>query len=80
MADPYKNNMQANKIESNFLYRSMNIILLYFFLKKGEQEEKYSVILKRNERWVLRSCRRELGAHEVRTSYLILSSSKWHIS
>lgn len=63
MADLYKNNMQGNRIESNFIYRIMNIILLHLFLRKGE-EEIYTGILRRNERMVLHSCRRrESGEH-----------------
>lgn len=76
MADPYKNNTQGNRIKSHFLYRIMNIIPLHFFLRKGEQEEKYTGILWRNERKVLHSCRRrEPGVHVVRTFYLIILSS-----
>lgn len=76
MANPYKNNMQGNRIESNFLYRIMNIILLHFFIRKGEQDEKYTGLLRRNERKVSHSCRRrESGVHVVRTFYLIILSS-----
>lgn len=57
MAGPYKNNMQEKRIRNQFLYKFMDVILLVglgFFLRKGEQEENYTGIL-RNERkgWII---------------------------
>lgn len=48
MAGPNKNNMQENRIKSQFLYKIMDVILLFylvpfyfffFFLRKGEEEK-----------------------------------------
>lgn len=81
MADPYKNDMQGNRIKSNILYRTVNIGLLPLFLRRGEQGDKHTGILRTNEIKVLHSYRtRESRAHVVRTFYLkILSSQKLHI-
>lgn len=57
MAGPYKNNTQEKRIRNQFLYKFMDVILLVglgVFLRKGEQEENYTGIL-RNERkgWII---------------------------
>lgn len=64
MAGPYKNNMQENRIKSQFLYRIMDVILFWFFKKRRTRRKmcRYSEEWKKGMKKVV----------EVNQEYMLL--------